>query len=125
MKPTLNNEERGRLNQLIADAEKRTGAQIVLAVIERSDAYDEIPWKAFALGASLAGLLHFRDYRAFHCDRYSDAWCRLVSLLIPDPLLGDVSHYRFGNDRHALLIHNLCCGFSYYQTDSGKDRLVQ
>lgn len=57
MKHTLNNEERGQLDQRIADAEKRTGAQIVLAVIERSDAYAELPWKAFALGASIAGLL--------------------------------------------------------------------
>lgn len=36
--------------------EKRTGAQIVLAVIERSDAYPELPWKAFALGTAVAGL---------------------------------------------------------------------
>lgn len=53
----LNDEERGRLNQHIADAEKHTGAQIVLAVVDRCDVYAEIPWKAFALGASLAGLL--------------------------------------------------------------------
>ena len=57
MKHVLNNEERSRLNKDIADAEKRTGAQIVLAVIERSDSYAEIPWKAFALGASIAGFL--------------------------------------------------------------------
>jgi putative membrane protein len=57
MRHSLSNEERRQLDQQIADAEKRTGAQIVLAVIERSDAYAEIPWKAFALGASLAGLL--------------------------------------------------------------------
>ena len=57
MKHVLNNEERSRLNKDIADAEKRTGAQIVLAVIERSDSYAELPWKAFALGASIAGFL--------------------------------------------------------------------
>ena len=56
VKQTLNDHERIRLDQRIADAEKRTGAQIVLAVIERSDTYSELPWKAFALGASLAGL---------------------------------------------------------------------
>ncbi|OHE19741.1 MAG: hypothetical protein A2X95_03855 [Syntrophobacterales bacterium GWF2_56_9] len=56
MKQTLNDHERIRLDRRIADAEKRTGAQIVLAVIERSDTYSELPWKAFALGASLAGL---------------------------------------------------------------------
>lgn len=57
MKHTLNDEERGRLDQRIAAAENRTGVQIVLAVVERSDAYAELPWKAFALGASGAGLL--------------------------------------------------------------------
>ena len=57
MKHTLNVKERAQLDQRIADAEKRTGAQIVLAVIERADAYPELPWKAFALGASIAGIL--------------------------------------------------------------------
>lgn len=57
MKHTLNIEERNRLDRHIADAEKRTGAQIVLAIIERSDSYAELPWKAFALGASLSGLV--------------------------------------------------------------------
>ena len=41
---------------LIADAEERSDSQIVLAVIKRSDGYAELPWKAFALGAALAGL---------------------------------------------------------------------
>ena len=57
MKHTLNDEERGQLDQLIADVEKRTGTQILLAVVERSDAYAELPWKAFALGTSIAGFL--------------------------------------------------------------------
>ena len=57
MKHTLNHEERSRLDQRIADTEKRTGSQVVLAIIERSDSYPEIPWKAFALGASGAGLV--------------------------------------------------------------------
>jgi putative membrane protein len=55
MKQTLTDQERTHLDQRIADAEKRTGAQIVLAVIERSDSYAELPWKAFALGAAIAG----------------------------------------------------------------------
>lgn len=56
MKQILTNQERIQLDQRVADVEKRTGAQIVLAVIERSDTYAELPWKAFALGASIAGL---------------------------------------------------------------------
>lgn len=59
MKHTLNDEERNILDKHISDAEKRTGAQIVLAVIERSDSYAEIPWKVFGLGASLAGFVIF------------------------------------------------------------------
>lgn len=55
MIPFLNEQERLRLDERIADVEKQTGAQIVLAVIERSDAYPELPWKAFALGAAMAG----------------------------------------------------------------------
>jgi putative membrane protein len=59
MKKILNNQERNRLDKRIAEAEKRTGAQIVVAVIKRSDSYSELPWKAFALGVSVAGLLVF------------------------------------------------------------------
>ena len=52
----LTDQERSQLDQRIADVEKRTNAQIVLAVTERSDTYAELPWKAFALGAAVAGL---------------------------------------------------------------------
>ena len=57
MKHSLTDEERKELDQRTAAAEQRTGVQIVLAIIERSDAYAELPWKAFAMGASGAGLL--------------------------------------------------------------------
>ena len=56
MPKTLSDKERERLNQLVADAEMRTNAQIVLAVIKRCDDYTELPWKIFSLGASVAGL---------------------------------------------------------------------
>lgn len=36
--------------------ESATGVQIVPAIVGRSDSYVELPWKAFALGASLASL---------------------------------------------------------------------
>jgi len=57
MRHLLNEQERQQLDQRVADAEKRTGTQIVLAVIGRSDVYAELPWKAFALGAAVAGLV--------------------------------------------------------------------
>ena len=56
MKPILTAQERIKLDERVAAAEKRTGAEIVLAVVERSDTYAELPWKAFALGSSIAGL---------------------------------------------------------------------
>lgn len=59
MKQALSDPERDQLNQRIAETENRTNSQIVLAVIKRSDSYDEIPWKAFALGSSVAGLIFF------------------------------------------------------------------
>jgi putative membrane protein len=65
MKQTLSDHDRRRLDVRVAETEKRTGTQIVLTVIQRSDSYTELPWKAFALGASAAGLallLHWRLY---------------------------------------------------------------
>ncbi|MBC8181753.1 TPM domain-containing protein [candidate division KSB1 bacterium] len=59
MDQILSDHERSRFDGLIVQAEKRTDTQIVLAVIKRSDSYTELPWKAFALGASVAGLLIF------------------------------------------------------------------
>jgi len=53
----LNEQERLKLNQRTVEVEQRTGAQIVLAVITRSDIYAELPWKAFALGSSVASLI--------------------------------------------------------------------
>jgi putative membrane protein len=49
--------ERDQLDRLIKEAEGRIKAQIVLAVVKRSDNYAEIPWKAFAVSTSIAGLL--------------------------------------------------------------------
>lgn len=55
MKQHLTEQEQRHLDQRVAEAEKRTGCQIVLAVIARSDDYPELPWKAFALAAAVAG----------------------------------------------------------------------
>lgn len=52
----LNTEERRRIDQCVAAFEAQTGAQVVTAVVGKSDNYPEIPWKAFALGASLTAL---------------------------------------------------------------------
>lgn len=57
MKLILNDPDRTLLEELVKEAELKTRAQIVLAVIKRSDSYTEIPWKAFALGVSVTGLI--------------------------------------------------------------------
>jgi putative membrane protein len=45
------------VKQRVADLERSTGVEVVAAVIARADSHPEIPWKAFALGASLALLV--------------------------------------------------------------------
>ncbi len=56
MRQILSDTDRALLDRRIAETEKQTRAQIVLASVLRSDSYTEIPWKAFAFGASVAGL---------------------------------------------------------------------
>lgn len=48
--------ERLQINQLVGRFEDATGVEAVAAVTAKADAYPEIPWKAFALGASIAAL---------------------------------------------------------------------
>lgn len=45
------------IERRVAEFEARTGVEIVAAVERRSDFYPEVPWRAFALGASLASLV--------------------------------------------------------------------
>ncbi len=71
MKTILSDQECSRLDALVVETENRTGTQIVLSVIQRSDAYEELPWKAFAMGASVSGLLLLLLDWSF-CERYAD-----------------------------------------------------
>ncbi|MFO7615810.1 MAG: hypothetical protein R6V75_01005 [Bacteroidales bacterium] len=57
MRSLLTDAEKLELERQIQEAEGRAKAQIVLAVIHRCDNYPEIPWKAFALTSSIAGLI--------------------------------------------------------------------
>jgi putative membrane protein len=52
----LAREEQGEIGDRVAQVEYRTGAQVVAAIVDKSDTYPEVPWKAFALGASIAAL---------------------------------------------------------------------
>ena len=53
----LNADETASLDALIVRLESATGVQIVPAIVGRADSYAEVPWKAFALGASMAALV--------------------------------------------------------------------
>jgi putative membrane protein len=53
----LHQGESASLEEAIAALEAQTGVQLVTAVIGRADSYVELPWKAFALGTALAGLV--------------------------------------------------------------------
>lgn len=50
-------EEAAAIERAIAALEARAGVQVVAAVVPRSDGYPELPWRAFALGASVALLV--------------------------------------------------------------------
>jgi len=52
----LSAEEAASLDTAVARLEGRAGIQVVPAVVGKSDAYPEIPWHAFALGAAFAAL---------------------------------------------------------------------
>lgn len=49
--------DKDALTARVARVEARTGVQVVTAVVDKADHYPELPWKAFALAASLAGLV--------------------------------------------------------------------
>lgn len=66
----------------VASLEAQTGVQVVTAVVGRSDAYVEIPWKAFALGASLAGFaLVLSDVRAPQWTTSASAIVHAITIL--------------------------------------------
>jgi len=48
--------ERSTITSRVAALEARTGAQVVTAVVGKSDSYPEAPWKAYALGTGAAAL---------------------------------------------------------------------
>jgi putative membrane protein len=52
----LTKDESDAIDAQVARVEARTGVQIATAVVGKSDSYVELPWKAFALGASIAAL---------------------------------------------------------------------
>lgn len=106
MKHILSDRDRSILDKRIAETEKATGAQIVLASIARSDSYAEIPWKAFAMGASVASLL------ALYLDLFVLGWLSeilivfsLTAILITGTMLAILSVVFTGFARLFLSYH--------------------
>ena len=80
METVLSENDRRHLENRIAEAEKLTKSQIVLATVNRSDSYLEIPWKAFALGVSVTAFMVFLiDVILF---RWSQGTAVLLSIAI-------------------------------------------
>lgn len=52
----LSEKEQQEINTLVGRFEADTGIQAVAAIVGRSDAYPEVPWKAYALGSALGAL---------------------------------------------------------------------
>jgi putative membrane protein len=53
----LAEQEQQQINELVAQAETKSGAQVLVVIVAKADAYPEIPWKAFAIAAAFAGFL--------------------------------------------------------------------
>jgi putative membrane protein len=53
---SLSTTERDAIDAATARVEARTGVQVVTAIVGKADHYAELPWMAFALGASIAAL---------------------------------------------------------------------
>jgi putative membrane protein len=52
----LSKSESAAIEARSREVEARVGLQVVAAIIGKADAHVELPWKAFAIGAVLAGL---------------------------------------------------------------------
>lgn len=94
--PVVTAAEAAAIERRVAEFEARTGVEIVAAVETRSDLYPEVPWRAFALGASLAasavlaGLALFRGWTTpgawlaqAACVFGAGALAALVAVLVP------------------------------------------
>jgi putative membrane protein len=57
MKKIMTGFDHALFDKRIAEVELQTKSQVVLAIVQRCDNYSEIPWKAFAIGASAAALI--------------------------------------------------------------------
>lgn len=57
MKKNLTHAETEAITRRVGEVEARTGVELVAAIVAKSHAYPQLPWKAFALAVSLAGFV--------------------------------------------------------------------
>ena len=72
----LRPDESRTIEALVADIESRTGVQVVVALVQKSDNYVELPWKAFALGASVA------SFAVVLLDFFRPQWATAATALV-------------------------------------------
>ena len=74
----LTDNQNAHVNELARNLELRTGVEFQAAVVGKCDTYPEIPWKAFALGASIGALASI----VFHLlnPAWLTPWTHLFSL---------------------------------------------
>jgi putative membrane protein len=72
----LTTAEADAIDAAVARVEAHTGVQVVTAVVGKSDSYAELPWKAFALGASLAA------FSVVLVDAWRPAWPTAATALV-------------------------------------------
>lgn len=72
----LSESEKQAIEARVAALEAASGVEVVTMVVGKSDVYPEIVWKAFALGASLAGLA------VSLCEVLSPAWTMAGAALV-------------------------------------------
>ena len=53
----FSDDQNRQIKDLARQFEENTGAEIVVTMVDKSDAYPEIPWKAFAMGVAMAALV--------------------------------------------------------------------
>jgi|WetSurMetagenome_2_1015567.scaffolds.fasta_scaffold14860_4 putative membrane protein len=87
MKQVLNDSDRAGLETRIRQTETETGVQIVMSVIGKSDNYPELPWKAFACGASAAGTALFLYGIAFPAWETRSTFLAAVTVLLGTAIL--------------------------------------
>ncbi len=73
----LSEAQNEQIVQQLQRLERRTGVELLSAIVGKCDAYPEIPWKAFAMGTALSALI--LTAKAF----FYPQWTLAGSVLIP------------------------------------------